>query len=84
MKKHTKSLFNGEMVKKILSGEKTQTRRTFKQNIEKIDFGVMLGECFPLGHEKAKDDSISKSYCPFGEVGDLLWVRETFASGLCA
>lgn len=71
------------MVRKILSGEKTQTRRTFKQKaLEKIDSGVMSGKCFPLDHEKVKDDKHIKSYCPFGQIGSLLWVRETFASDL--
>ncbi|CUY57733.1 hypothetical protein LL394_001059 [Serratia marcescens] len=49
-------IFNGEMVRAILDGRKTQTRRIAKAD----NSNHLLG-------------------CPFGQVGDRLWVRETFA-----
>lgn len=48
-------IFNGEMVRAILDGRKTQTRRIAKAD----NSNHLLG-------------------CPFGQVGDRLWVRETF------
>jgi hypothetical protein len=59
-------LFNGAMVRAILSGAKTQTRRVVKPQ----PFWVNLGDgqlAAPLPK------------CPFGVVGDRLWVRETWA-----
>ncbi|AXK23872.1 hypothetical protein [Serratia marcescens] len=49
-------IFNSEMVRAILNGRKTQTRRIAKAD----NSNHLLG-------------------CPFGQVGDRLWVRETFA-----
>jgi hypothetical protein len=53
-------LFNTEMVKAILEGRKTQTRRIIK------DYPLIVA-------------NLSK--CPFGKIGDRLWVRETFWLG---
>ena len=50
-------LFSGPMVRAILDGRKTQTRRAIKPHI--ID---MVPE-----------------RCPYGKVGDNLWVRETWS-----
>lgn len=69
-------LFNGDMVRAILSGEKTQTRRMVK-------YIPAVGE--PDAWCNKKDDpetvriiSDYRRFCPFGEVGDRLWVREAF------
>lgn len=59
-------LFKGEMVRAILEGRKTQTRRLIKQS----DLDKMEGLCME-GEEPA--------WCPFGKIGDILWVRETWA-----
>jgi len=53
-------LFNSEMVRAILDGRKTQTRRIVKPQPEEI----LQGDWSEL--------------CPYGKVGDRLWVRETF------
>lgn len=65
-------LFNGDMVRAILSGAKTQTRRIYA-GIPKPD-----GEIHPDGSGEQWTDW---GKCPFGQPGDHLWVRETW--GLC-
>ncbi|MCM7470303.1 hypothetical protein M8R87_17120 [Enterobacter bugandensis] len=61
-------IFNGEMVRAILDGRKTQTWRPVNPSTANL---LDLQEQYP--HKKY---NIS---CPFGEVGDRIWVRETWA-----
>lgn len=71
-------IFNGEMVRAILDGRKTQTRRVIAN--------VGADNCIPLQKQtKTKDgiythvmDAPMYGLCPFGQVGDRLWVRETW------
>ena len=73
MKEHP-ILFNGEMVKAILGGRKTQTRRIIKSQPNYIRFNqVVLNN-----HVGFEDEHGNPIKCPFGKVGDRLWVRETF------
>lgn len=70
-------LFNGDMVRAILSGEKTQTRRMVKHI-------PAVGEPDAWCHKKDCPETVyiigdHRRFCPFGEVGDRLWVREAFA-----
>lgn len=81
-------LFSAPMVRAILAGEKTQTRRVIKP--QPPDTHPHPG--FTLFSTCAKDEGAfcwrsSKSstatvghraHCPYGRVGDRLWVRETF------
>jgi hypothetical protein len=73
-------LFNGEMVKAILSGRKTQTRRIMKPQPTYSWTGAKWGN--PVFHVK-KGEGTSLPYaaercpCPYGKVGGSLWVRET-------
>ena len=79
-------LFSAPMVRAILAGTKTQTRRVVKtpkgivslyrpfpndpQNVQGIDADGIIGwYAIP-------------SVCPYGQPGDRLWVRETFAKRL--
>ncbi|MCU2345860.1 hypothetical protein N8Q82_07620 [Enterobacter roggenkampii] len=73
-------IFNGEMVRAILDGRKTQTRRIMKNQpagdypdtpalIRSVDGGFQW-----YGHYG--ESSIFN--CPFGAVGDRIWVRETW------
>jgi hypothetical protein len=62
-------LFNTEMVKAILEDRKTQTRRVIKQK----------PTAFYAGHYFDEYGHLVK--CPYGQVGDHLWVRETFQYG---
>lgn len=61
-------LFNAEMVRAILNGRKTQTRRVVKPQ------PLAIGDQFGYS-QGARDD-----LCPYGQVGDLLWVRETWCT----
>lgn len=77
MKEHP-ILFNGPMVRAILEGRKTQTRRVVKPQPNK---NILVNRIYDTWN------------CPYGAPGDRLWVRETiltssdetmlYASGKC-
>ena len=80
-------IFNAEMVKAILEGRKTQARRVMKPQPDKRvnHFGVARGFGFKeplwLGLEGEGMDSLIMGdwvKSPYGNVGDRLWVRETY------
>ncbi len=75
-------LFSAPMVRAILEGRKTVTRRALNaQSLKNIDYGVQLGECHELPSEgPLHPNSIGyyTDFCPFGQPGDRLWVREAF------
>jgi hypothetical protein len=92
MKEHP-ILFNTEMVKAVLSGRKTQTRRVIKpQPNNGWDFEAppVLGNIVSKHPKQGKFGvflrrGIGTSFpeadvivSPYGKVGDHLWVRETF------
>lgn len=70
-------LCNAEMVRAILDGIKTNTRRPMEpQPDDKLE--VLEGcDDFMLGGTHSKKRSVWR--CPFGKKGDRLWVRETWA-----
>ncbi|BEM02898.1 hypothetical protein SM14VA4_04700 [Serratia marcescens] len=83
-------IFNGEMVRAILDGRKTQTRRVMKVQPESSGFGLRFiteslnnrdtGKYFwsqsdACGINRPRSKPFA---CPFGQVGDRLWVRETW------
>lgn len=63
-------LFSAPMVRAILDGIKTQTRRPVK------NIGFVTG----IGHVLNGSDNRSEwpDFCPYGKTGDRLWVRETW------
>ncbi|RVR94524.1 hypothetical protein EOL15_28840 [Citrobacter freundii] len=71
-------IFNTDMVRAILDGRKTQTRRPVKN--------VGSDNCLVIRKPTKKRDGIythvkdapKHGLCPFGSVGDRIWVRETF------
>lgn len=72
-------LFSGPMVRAILEGRKTQTRRIVKPQPEsmhhdEVGYELSMPNCRPL-----YPDSFCKAYCKFGRVGERLWVRESHA-----
>lgn len=62
-------LFSGAMVRALLDGRKTQTRRIAKE-FNGMDVDKILAR-FP-----------NQRGCPYGEPGDRLWVREAFMPGM--
>jgi len=69
-------LFNGEMVRAILDGRKTQTRRLVKPQPRVVhsihsDASITTNRIFRKGDQRI--------HSPFGTIGDRLWVRETFS-----
>ncbi|ECJ7676830.1 hypothetical protein AB3O48_004016 [Salmonella enterica] len=72
-------IFNAEMVNAILSGRKTQTRRPIKwkqtrftEIAERDD-----GSLWPWAEDCERGGDIWFA-CPYGEIGDRIWVRETW------
>ena len=75
MTKERPILFSTEMVNAILEETKTQTRRKCKNQcvIQSTDvFSDEMPVPWPI-----KNSKLDK--CPYGIVGDVLWVRESFA-----
>lgn len=87
-------LFSTEMVQAILKGTKTQTRRVVKfrnkkwklsyeandDNRTDLDaFGVLDENGNNIESEENMPATLKQlNLCPFGNVGDILWVRETW------
>ena len=77
-------IFKAEMVKAILDGSKTQTRRIIKT------FDFMGDDCIhvrdhnnkkiaPLSCQTMKEQTdVANNFCPHGKAGEKLWVRENF------
>jgi len=80
-------LFSGPMVRAILEGRKTQTRRVVKPQPAPGQGMVNASYCGDP-HLWLREGPCNKSdpafvwRCPYGKPGDRLWVRETFAEGI--
>ncbi|HCM1930527.1 TPA: hypothetical protein N3A15_002186 [Salmonella enterica subsp. salamae serovar 51:c:-] len=84
-------IFNGEMVRAILDGRKTQTRRVMKPQPDPCPaprgghwwpsnvFKTMLHVEEEMQNSKGGWGGLVGDACPFGDVGDRIWVRETFS-----
>lgn len=90
-------IFNGDMVRAILDGRKTQTRRIMKPQPDHCPpprgghwwpsnvFKTMLHVEEEMQNGKGGWGGLVGDACPFGDVGDRIWVRETWAeAGACA
>ncbi|VTP12645.1 hypothetical protein PUATCC27989T_00457 [Phytobacter ursingii] len=94
-------IFNAEMVRAILDGRKTQTRRLVKVDFDISETATTLdwSNALASNHENVTDEDIKQKadslngvihpvinasghmvaiMCPYGKVGDRIWVRETF------
>jgi len=66
-------LFSGAMIRAILGGSKTQTRRVLK--------GMALDWIStPTGFDPQFIADAGNRLCPYGQTGDQLWVRETWGA----
>ncbi|MGK0158859.1 hypothetical protein [Pseudomonas mosselii] len=81
-------LFSGPMVRAILEGRKTVTRRPIKPSMRGFDVSFELhqqedGSWRPMHtfDESSMDDQGTEHpiACPYGRIGDRLWVREAWA-----
>ena len=75
-------IFNADMVRAVLDGRKTQTRRIMREQPEVIPKEDEHGKPgfwipFNAGKTMVRNDDMHIA-CPFGLKGDRLWVRETF------
>ena len=71
-------LMNGEMVKALLAGSKSQTRRLMKPQPFKL-CGITYWKDFSWCPGANQPDIAS--HCPLGIAGSHLWVRETWQDG---
>jgi hypothetical protein len=78
-------LFSGPLVRALLAGEKTQTRRvitTKGAQSPSIAYWRPAEQPENAGRWVASDGlPIRHIACPYGVPGDRLWVRETFRTG---
>src|ERR1700733_9902454 len=73
--KATPIIMSAPMIRALLSGSKTQTRRIIKPQPQHIEW---------FDHQKEWNARVAENRyrlqpCPFGKPGDVLWVRETCA-----
>lgn len=65
-------LFSGPMVRAIIEGRKTQTRRVVKPGTLKPNVRAMRFENCDAA------ELVATHRCPYGQPGDRLWVKETW------
>lgn len=78
-------IFNEYQVRALLDGSMTQTRRIMKdQPVLNGNFYEVFGAAWSKGMTSipAVPGHSLSTRCPYGVVGDRIWVRETFATGL--
>ena len=69
-------LSNTEMVRAILDGRKSCTRRVIKHNVDAI-----LNSPYHMEHPEVEDKQIISKLClPPYQLGDILYVRETWCA----
>jgi len=77
-------LYNDEMVRAILAGRKTQTRRPMATKriyatggtLDETWYSIGRGLCILMRKDHTWPNTVLQ-YCPFGAVADVLWVRES-------
>lgn len=84
-------LFSAPMVRAILAGTKTQTRRVVKPQFDADAEPVEMGATNERGHQISGHSGLwwddcegnpeKAVRCPYGQPGDQLWVREAWAPG---
>ncbi len=79
-------LFSGPMVRAILDGQKTQTRRVVKPHPSDdcfVVYELSMGEQWPYRSDEDGSGFVGDMEiplkCPYGMHGDRLWVRESWS-----
>lgn len=70
-------IFSAPMVRALLAGSKTQTRRVVKSLCRSGLIAGISADGHPI--ERVVGVGTRLLPCPYGKPGDQLWVRETFA-----
>lgn len=70
MRKERPILFSTAMVRALLDGRKGMTRRLVKD--KHVLYQLDVNNHVPSFYNNS-------DFCPYGQVGDILWVRETFS-----
>ena len=73
-------LFSGAMVRAILDGKKTQTRRVIKWHHPVIVDEIEIHGKWQIWPMYMTEDDLQPLKSPYGMLGDHLWVRETFCT----
>jgi len=71
-------LFSSPMVRAILAGKKSQTRRIVKPVFHKGTILKYAGDSEYLAGKTTDSSDVVRLFCPYGQPGDTLWVRETW------
>jgi len=79
-------LFSPQMVNAILDGKKTMTRRIIKSKTGLFEINSANYEhdaahyyhCRTVTLLDDNEKGIGTLFCPYGRIGDILWVRETY------
>lgn len=81
--KETGLMFKAPLVRSILDGSKTQTRRVVPfRTLQLIEYGSIAGECHELpsaGTLHPNSVDYYNSFCSMGQPGDRIYVREAWA-----
>jgi hypothetical protein len=67
-------LFSGPMVRALLAGRKTQTRRVVRPQPEPCSYA----DGYAIAGQRIEGNPAVLAQCPYGAPGDALWVRETW------
>lgn len=74
-------LLSTPMVQALLDGRKTQTRRIVRTAKGRTEQGVIVTDDKgrPMTYLVCNTEPLDNitSFCPYGQIGDLLWIRET-------
>jgi hypothetical protein len=76
-------LMSAPMVRATLDDSKKQTRRAFSPYMLRLmECAIGVGECSDFlseGKLHGNDLSYISDFCPYGQIGDRLWVKETYS-----
>ena len=70
-------LFSGAMVRALLAGTKTQTRRVLKPAPQMVTHNTITSRDGPPAALQYQLERMGKG-CPYGQPSNMLWVRENF------